>query len=131
MEGMAAPRLDVVGVIVSDMEASIAFYRRLGVKFPEPHDPEGHGHVEATLDGGIRFALDTEETIRSFDPGWAPTAGGHRVVVAFLFESPNAVDERVFTSMITSTGPSEATMSISPAAHRQLRSRIVSPVSVR
>ena len=94
MESMAAPRLDVVGVIVSDMEASTAFYRRLGVKFPEPHDPEGHGHVEATLDGGIRFALDSEDTIRSFDRGWAPPAGGHRIAVAFLFDSPNAVDEK-------------------------------------
>ena len=42
---------------------------------------------------GIRFALDTEDTIRSFDPGWAPPAGGHRIAVAFLFDSPNAVDE--------------------------------------
>ena len=93
-EGMTAPRLDVVGVIVSDMDRAIAFYRRLGVKFPEPADPEGHGHVEATLDGGIRFTLDTEETIRSFDPGWTAPAGGHRMALAFLVESPGAVDQK-------------------------------------
>jgi catechol 2,3-dioxygenase-like lactoylglutathione lyase family enzyme len=93
MVGMTAPRLDVVGVIVSDMAASIAFYRRLGVKFPEPADPEGHGHVEAVLEGGIRFALDTEETIRSFDPDWSAPSGGHRMAVAFLCESPSAVDQ--------------------------------------
>ena len=94
MEGVAEPRLDVVGVIVSDMDASIAFYRRLGVKFPEPHDPEGHGHVEAMLDGGIRFALDTQDTIRSFDPDWAAPSGAHRMALAFLFESPGAVDQK-------------------------------------
>lgn len=93
MEGMTAPRLDVVGVIVSHLDASISFYRRLGVKFPEPPDPEGHGHVEAVLEGGIRFALDTEETIRSFDPDWSPPSGGHRIAVAFLCESPTAVDQ--------------------------------------
>jgi catechol 2,3-dioxygenase-like lactoylglutathione lyase family enzyme len=93
MVGMTAPRLDVVGVIVSDMAASIAFYRRLGVKFPEPADPEGHGHVEAVLEAGIRFALDTEETIRSFDPDWSAPSGGHRMAVAFLCESPSAVDQ--------------------------------------
>lgn len=27
----------------------------------------GHGHVEASLPGGLRFTLDTEESIRSFD----------------------------------------------------------------
>lgn len=94
MERMAAPRLDLVGMIVSEMERSIVFYRRLGVKFPEPHDPEGHGHVEAVLEGGIRFALDTEATVRSFDPDWAPPSGGHRIAVAFLFESPEAVNEK-------------------------------------
>jgi len=93
-EGMTAPRLDVVEVIVSDMDRSIAFYRRLGVKFPEPADPEGHGHVEATLDGGIRFAMDTEETIRSFDPEWTPPSSGHRIALAFLLASPSAVDQK-------------------------------------
>lgn len=92
MAGMSAPRLDVVEVIVSDMDKSVAFYRRLGVHFPEPHDPEGHGHVEAVLDGGIRFALDTEDTIRSFDPDWVPPSRGHRMAVAFVCESPAAVD---------------------------------------
>jgi catechol 2,3-dioxygenase-like lactoylglutathione lyase family enzyme len=51
------PRLDVVGVIVSDLERAIAFYRRLGLRFPEDPDPEGHGHVEATLPEGLRFTL--------------------------------------------------------------------------
>ena len=91
---MTAPRLDVVGVIVSDLDKSIAFYRRLGVKFPELPDPDGHGHAEAMLDGGIRLALDTEDTIRSFDPDWAAPSGGHRMAVAFLCESPGAVDQK-------------------------------------
>lgn len=86
------PRLDAVGVVVSDLSRAIAFYRRLGLVFPEDADAEGHGHAEATLSGGIRFMLDTEETIRSFDPDWAPPSGGHRVAVAFVCESPEDVD---------------------------------------
>jgi catechol 2,3-dioxygenase-like lactoylglutathione lyase family enzyme len=101
MTDMSAPRLDVVGVIVSDMDESVAFYRRLGVQFPEPHDPEGHGHVEATLEGGIRFALDTEDTIRSFDPDWIPPSRGHRMAVAFLCESPAAVNQK-FAELVKS-----------------------------
>lgn len=56
------PRLDVIGVIVSDMDKAIAFYERLGLQFPEDPDPEGHGHVETTLPGGLRFTLDAEES---------------------------------------------------------------------
>src|SRR5205085_7080443 len=80
-------RLDVVGVIVSDLQRAIAFYQRLVLQFPEDPDPMGHGHVEASLPGGLRFTLDTEESIRSFDPGWSPPSGGHRVAVAFRCES--------------------------------------------
>jgi uncharacterized glyoxalase superfamily protein PhnB len=52
----------------------------------------GHGHVEAPLPGGLRFTLDTEESIRSIDPKWSPPSGGHRVAVAFRCESPEEVD---------------------------------------
>jgi catechol 2,3-dioxygenase-like lactoylglutathione lyase family enzyme len=86
------PSLDVVGVIVADLERAVEFYRRLGLRFPQDVDPMGHGHVEAVLPGGLRFTLDTEESIRSFDPAWSPPSGGHRVAVAFRCESPEEVD---------------------------------------
>jgi uncharacterized glyoxalase superfamily protein PhnB len=86
------PHLDVVGVIVSDLETAMAFYGQLGLEFPENPDPEGHGHVEVPLPGGLRFTLDSEESVRSFDPGWSPPAGGHRLAVSFRCESPEEVD---------------------------------------
>ena len=86
------PRFDVVGVIVSDLHTAADFYRRLGLEFPEELDPMGHGHVEAPLPGGLRFTLDTEETIRSFDPEWSPPAKGHRIALAFQCDSPGDVD---------------------------------------
>jgi catechol 2,3-dioxygenase-like lactoylglutathione lyase family enzyme len=93
------PRLDVIGVIVSDLRAAISFYERLGLRFPADPDPEGHGHVETTLPGGLRFTLDTEESIRSFDPDWSPPSGGHRMAIAFRCDSPADVD-RVYGEML-------------------------------
>jgi catechol 2,3-dioxygenase-like lactoylglutathione lyase family enzyme len=87
------PRFEAIGVVVGDLARSAAFYRELGLEFPEPLDPEGHGHVEASLPGGLRFMLDTEETVRSFDPEWSPPAGGgHRSAIAFRCDSPAEVD---------------------------------------
>ena len=63
----------MIGVVVSDMAASLAFYRRLGLDIPAEADTEPH--VEAALPGGLRLAFDTEETIRSFDPDWTPPTG--------------------------------------------------------
>jgi len=81
----------VVELVVSDMAASLAFYRRLGLAVPPEADNEPH--VEVELCDGLRLALDTEDTIRSFDPGWtAPAGGGHRVGLAFASDSPAEVD---------------------------------------
>jgi catechol 2,3-dioxygenase-like lactoylglutathione lyase family enzyme len=93
------PRFDVVGVIVSDLQTAADFYRRLGLRFPDELDPMGHGHVEAPLSGGLRFTLDTEESIRAFDPAWSPPTKGHRITVAFRCESPEEVD-RLYEEVI-------------------------------
>jgi uncharacterized glyoxalase superfamily protein PhnB len=95
------PQLEVVGVIVSDIERAVRFYERLGLQFPEKPDAEGHGHAETSLPGGLRFTLDTEESIRSFDSDWTPPSGGHRMAIAFRCESPADVD-RVYRELLKS-----------------------------
>jgi catechol 2,3-dioxygenase-like lactoylglutathione lyase family enzyme len=85
-----APRLDVVGLVVGDMAASLAFYRRLGFTFAD--GAEAEGHVETALPGGLRLILDTIEIIHSFDPGWSAPSGDHRVALAFACDSPAEVD---------------------------------------
>ncbi|MEU4493488.1 VOC family protein [Streptomyces sp. NPDC023998] len=84
------PRLDAIGLVVADMAASLAFYRRLGLDIPA--DADTAPHAEATLPSGLRVLWDTEETIRSFDPEWARPTGGERVGLAFLCDSPAGVD---------------------------------------
>ena len=68
------PLFDLIGIIVEDMAASLAFYRRLGMVIPAEAD--GEGHVEVELPGGLRLAWDTVEVIRSFDPDWVKPSGG-------------------------------------------------------
>lgn len=95
------PRFNVVGVIVSDMPTALEFYRRLGLQFPDDADAMGHGHAEAPLPGGLRFTLDLERSIRSFDPGWSPPTGGHRASIAFRCNSPQEVD-RIYQELVDS-----------------------------
>ncbi|MEU1554070.1 VOC family protein [Streptomyces scabiei] len=83
------PRLDAIGMVASDMAASVAFYRRLGFAFPE--GAEHLPHAEADLPGGLRLLLDTEETVRSFHPGFRPGKGGG-AGLALLCDSPAEVD---------------------------------------
>jgi uncharacterized glyoxalase superfamily protein PhnB len=82
-------RFEAIGVVVSDMGRAIAFYGRLGLEFPDVTESEGH--AEASV-AGVRIMLDTEETVRSFDPDWQPPSGGHRTALAFRCDSPGEVD---------------------------------------
>jgi catechol 2,3-dioxygenase-like lactoylglutathione lyase family enzyme len=83
-------QLDLIGLVVEDMERSLAFYRELGLDVPD--DADQRPHVEATLPGGLRLAWDRQETIRSFDPDWQPPSGGQRIGLAFRLDGPPEVD---------------------------------------
>jgi catechol 2,3-dioxygenase-like lactoylglutathione lyase family enzyme len=80
----------LIELVVADMAATLAFYRRLG--FDIPADADGEPHVDIGLDSGLRLAFDTEATIRSFDPQWSRPVGGHRVALAFDCDTPEQVD---------------------------------------
>ncbi|MEV5311347.1 VOC family protein [Streptomyces sp. NPDC052610] len=86
-----SPRFDAIGLVVSDMAASVAFYRRLGFAFPD--GAEEQPHAEAELPGGLRLLLDTEKTVGSFHPQWRPpSGGGSRTSIALLCDGPQEVD---------------------------------------
>jgi catechol 2,3-dioxygenase-like lactoylglutathione lyase family enzyme len=91
------PRFDAIGLVVSDMAASVAFYRRLGFAFPE--GSEDQPHAEAALPGGGRLLLDTEDTVRSFHPGWRPPDAGSRSAIVLRCAGPAEVDA-VYEEMV-------------------------------
>jgi catechol 2,3-dioxygenase-like lactoylglutathione lyase family enzyme len=87
---MSTPQLDMIGIVVTDLGRSLAFYRALGMDVPE--DAGDQPHVEITLPNGLRVAWDTVETIRSFDPDYQAPAGGPRMGLAFRLDSAADVD---------------------------------------
>ena len=82
------PRLNALGIVTSDMAASIRFYRLLGVDVPETPD---EGHLDTFLPNGVRFMLDSEEVVRSFRPDWERETG-NQVGLAFECETAAEVD---------------------------------------
>ncbi len=79
------PDLDLVDLVVRDMEATIAFYRALGVDIPESaiwRTPSGVHHVDVTMPGGLMY-----------NRGWRePTGTGTRSVLGFKVASREEVD---------------------------------------
>jgi len=83
-------KFNAIGIVCSDIAASLSFYRLLGVAFPDYED--GTGHYEAQLGGGIMLMLDSEEVMASFIDGFATPKGNDRISFAVECESPPNVD---------------------------------------
>ncbi|WP_206062106.1 hypothetical protein [Nonomuraea basaltis] len=73
MERIMNPTLNVIDIVVSDLDATIAFYARLGLEFKiDPSTPE---HAGCDLPNGLHLMLDTEPFRTPYLPGWsAPPA---------------------------------------------------------
>lgn len=84
------PRFNAVGLVVADMELSVAFYRRLGLEFLTDTDD----HTACELSDGVQLMLDTAGSIEAYTPGWTPPSGSPRAALAFQFETPADVDAK-------------------------------------
>jgi catechol 2,3-dioxygenase-like lactoylglutathione lyase family enzyme len=85
------PLLDQVNVVVRDMDAAIAFYRRLGVEIAETAPQWAHQHRSAVLpDDGMHFDIDVTAFASQWDQGWPTGASG--AVIGFRVERRETVD---------------------------------------
>ena len=87
---------DMVGIVVSDMGRSLAFYRMLGLDIAEGQD--GEEYVQVITPNGYRISWNVASMMQGIHPGWSPTPPAQRdnwVSLAFLCDSPAEVDETV------------------------------------
>ena len=69
----AQPVLDQLNLVVRDMDAALAFYRRLGLRIPDNAiwrtQSSGH-HVEVVMPNGLHLEFDSIELAKSYNAGW-------------------------------------------------------------
>jgi catechol 2,3-dioxygenase-like lactoylglutathione lyase family enzyme len=82
------PIFDQLNLVVSDMEATLTFYRRLGLTIPDTDPAFLSHHRTARLQGGIDLDFDSTEFARHWDKGWRAGAG----VIGFKVDSRERVD---------------------------------------
>ncbi|HEX8684019.1 MAG TPA: VOC family protein [Ardenticatenaceae bacterium] len=84
-----AVQLEVIGIAVRDMAASLRFYRLLGLSIPDEADSEPHVEVAT---GGTCLAWDTVDLLKEVYGEWVEEPVGHRVELAFNCGSREEVD---------------------------------------
>jgi catechol 2,3-dioxygenase-like lactoylglutathione lyase family enzyme len=88
------PTLSGLNIVVKDMEASIKFYRLLGLDIPEGivwRTETGAHHVDVPMESGLGFDLDSHALAKSYNAGWNDSAPG--CVIGFRVPSRDAVDD--------------------------------------
>ena len=90
--------LNQLNLVARDMEATLTFYRRLGLEIPDAsvwRTASGAHHCEVTMPNGLSLEFDSVALAKRYNAGWQePATGGSRGVVGFSLPSREAVDER-------------------------------------
>jgi catechol 2,3-dioxygenase-like lactoylglutathione lyase family enzyme len=97
---MSEAVFDQVNLVVRDMDATLAFYARLGLVVPDraaPEWPPGSGarHADLTTANGMRLEFDNPEMARIWHAAARDeSAEPPRAVLGFALASRDAVDDR-------------------------------------
>lgn len=85
-----------INLVCRDVEASLAFYRALGVEIPESgiwRAPSGIHHVAVTLPSGMLLEFDSPALAKVYNRSWTGFSGaGTRVVLGFDVPAREDVD---------------------------------------
>ena len=92
-------RLNQLNLVCRDFDASLAFYRALGIEIVEsPRGADGIRHAKAQWPDGFQLEFDNEVLARFYNAAWR-TSGGKsqgrsRVVTSITLPTREAVDQR-------------------------------------
>ncbi|MGE0540620.1 MAG: VOC family protein [Dehalococcoidia bacterium] len=87
------PDFNEINLVVRDMEATVAFYRQLGLTIPETEPEWNRHHRQAIMPDGIELDFDSVEFAQMWNRGWKREAGGGMGVLGFRLRSREAVDQ--------------------------------------
>jgi predicted lactoylglutathione lyase len=84
-------QLSMLVLEVRDLEASVAFYRDLGLEVPDPQP--GRPLVIHRMGSGVSLLLTTSFAA-TYDPAWTRPAGGYQQLLEFYVGDDASVDRR-------------------------------------
>lgn len=70
--------LDQPNIIARDFDATVEFYRRLGMELKEAPGSHGIRHAEAQLENGTRLEIDNGNLARIYNAAWRKPQGSSR-----------------------------------------------------
>lgn len=98
------PILNQVNLVVSDMEATVGFYRRLGLTIPDVAAEWHNDHRTASMPHGLELEFDSLPSVAAWNQGWP--ADRRAPVIGFGVATRDAVDHR-YAELTASGAPGQ------------------------
>jgi uncharacterized glyoxalase superfamily protein PhnB len=87
------PILAKINLVARNYEATLNFYRLLGINIPDPTaQPPGSLHAEAENPEGLHFSLDNENLAKIYNAAWRKDSQKSSVLMTVFLNSRNEVD---------------------------------------
>ena len=85
--------LDQVNLVCADFDATLSFYRELGLSVREaPPSPDGIRHATAQMSGGIQLEFDNRPLARLYNAAWRSGVPDGATLATFVLPTRVAVD---------------------------------------
>ncbi len=84
--------LNQLNIVAKDFDATLAFYRRLGIVIPEEVARDGIRHAEVVLPCGLTLEFDNRALAQSYNAAWRGAEGSSSALIGFALPSREAVD---------------------------------------
>jgi catechol 2,3-dioxygenase-like lactoylglutathione lyase family enzyme len=88
--------LDQINLVSHDIDATIGFYRLLGLKISQPavwRTASGGHHVSIPLPHGMSLDFDSPALARAYNKGYRGKGSGGNIVIGFGVRTRRSVDE--------------------------------------
>ncbi len=111
---------DQIDIVVADMDATLAFYRALGLEISEDaiwRTSTGIHHIDITMPSGLIVHFDSPQLAVAYNRGWSPPTGtGTRNVFSFKVAERDDVDalHRKLADLATRAPKNHSTRSGAP-----------------
>lgn len=87
--------LNQLNIVAKDFDATLEFYRRLGVEIPDIVKlPDGTCHARAASPNGFSLEFDNHALARIYNAAWRRADGSSRALIGFSLPTREAVDLR-------------------------------------
>lgn len=88
------PVLNQLNLVTRDFDATLAFYRKLGLDVPSDPGHDGIRHTGVTLPNGFTLDFDNEKLASIYNAAWRGPVGSSRALIGFGVATREEVDAR-------------------------------------